>query len=46
MEDQKEDFDCVYNWWTGFPGKETCEAGYLNCTEENCPCYHKRKDNT
>lgn len=46
MEGPKEDFDCIYNWWTGFPGKETCEAGYLNCMEENCPCYCKRKDNT
>ena len=39
----EEVFDCVYNWWTGFAGKETCEAGYLDCKEEDCPMYQKVK---
>ena len=39
--EQSEVFDCVYNWWDGFVGKETCEAGYLICEEKNCPMYHK-----
>lgn len=43
MKDE-EVFDCVYNWWTGFTGKETCEAGYLVCKEEDCPMYHKAKE--
>ena len=39
----EEVFDCVFNWWTGFAGKETCEAGYLDCKEEECPMYQKAK---
>lgn len=43
-EEKSEAFDCVFNWWSGFAGKETCEAGYLTCKEEDCPMYHKEKD--
>lgn len=39
----QEVFDCVFNYWSGFPGKETCEAGYLDCKEEECPMYLKEE---
>lgn len=34
-----EVIDCVYNLWTGFVGKATCEAGFLRCEEKFCPAY-------
>lgn len=38
----EEVFDCVYNLWTGFVGKATCEAGFLKCDEMSCPAYTRR----
>lgn len=40
----KEYFDCIYNLWTGFVGKATCEAGYLKCDGLSCPMYEPKKD--
>lgn len=44
MKDDADYIDCVYNWWFGFAGKETCEAGYLVCKEEECPMYQKTEE--
>lgn len=35
-------FDCIYNLWTGFVGKTTCDAGFLKCNEMSCPAYTPR----
>lgn len=49
MAHTDEYLDCVNNWWGGFVGKETCEAGYLVCKGEECNRYtpeKKRKKQT
>ena len=41
--------DCVYNYWEGLKGRETCMAGYLWCREEACDMYTQnpvKKNNT
>ena len=40
----KEYQECVYNLWTGFVGKATCEAGYLKCDGFSCPLYTPKKE--
>lgn len=40
----REYSECVYNLWTGFVGKATCEAGYLNCDGLSCSMYTPKKD--
>lgn len=40
----KEYQECVYNLWTGFVGKATCEAGYLECDGFSCPMYTPKKE--
>lgn len=40
----EDTFDCLFNWWSGFAGKETCEAGYLICKGEECSMYTKLKE--
>ena len=32
---------CVHNCWTGLAGRETCEAGYLFCSGEDCAAFVK-----
>lgn len=44
MMNNEEYIDCIYNWWSGFRGKETCEAGYLVCKEKNCENYCPIRD--
>ena len=44
MMEDKDYIDCIYNWWSGFAGKETCDAGYLICKGERCPMYHKAEE--
>ena len=43
MAHTDEYLDCVNNWWSGFVGKETCEAGYLVCKGEECDRYTPEK---
>lgn len=35
--------DCIYNYWTGLQGRETCEYGWIQCLEKACPNYTPAK---